>query len=471
VFDLRTGTGSILIVDDEATAVENLAHVCRKEGYEVTTRTTGIGAIEAMELNRFDVILSDLRMEQVDGMAILERAKAASPDTAVILITGYATLNSAVNAMKSGAFHYIAKPFRLDEVREVVRNALQMVQLKRENRQLKSQLTTGQGGSAIITQDAVMRRLLEMAQQVAPTDTNVLITGESGTGKELLARLIHDQSSRKDKTFQAVNCGALQEELLANELFGHEKGAYTGANESRIGLIEATDGGTLFLDEIAEMSLRMQVKLLRVVQEREVQRLGAIKTNPVDIRLIAATHQDLREAVEAGRFRQDLYYRLDVVGLRLPSLAQRRGDIPLLAYHFLQKHALRMGRAVDDIDPAAMIALLDYHYPGNIRELENIIERGVVLARENLLTMASLPATLSEHAVHIVREKAGRRLPTLVEREADYIRYVLASCGDNRTRTAKILGIDRVSLWRKLKRYGIDEEHADSDYLHSGNKS
>ncbi len=452
-----SGAGRILIVDDEATAVDNLAHVCRKEGLNVTTRTTGMGAIEAMENSRFDVILTDLRMEKVDGMAILRRAREWDPETAVILITGYATLDSAVEAMKEGAFHYIAKPFRLDEVREVVRNALELVNLKRENRQLKEQLMQSHGGASIITQDARMQRLLEMARQIAPTDTNVLISGESGTGKELLARFIHNQSNRSEKNFQAVNCGALQEDLLANELFGHEKSAYTGATEAREGLIEATNGGTLFLDEIAEMSLGMQVKLLRVIQEREIQRLGATQVIAVDIRLIAATHSDLRDEVAAGRFRQDLYYRLDVVGLHLPPLAQRRDDIPLLAFHFLRKHAVRMKRTVEDIDPAAMASLLAYNYPGNIRELENIIERGVALAKDGQLTLAGLPATFAEHAVHLVRAEDGC-LPTLIEREADYIRYVLERSGQNRTRAAKVLGIDRVSLWRKLKKYGVEEE-------------
>lgn len=452
-----SNAGHILIVDDEATAVENLAHVCRKEGHEVTTRTTGKGALEALEKNRFDVVLSDLRMEKVDGMAILHRARELNPETAVVLITGYATLDSAVEAMKAGAFHYIAKPFRLDEVREVVRNALEMVNLKRENRQLKELLTNNRNQPSIITQDAIMQRLLETTRQIAPTDTNVLITGESGTGKELLARFIHAHSGRSANPFQAVNCGALQEDLLANELFGHEKGAYTGATEAREGVIEAANGGTLFLDEIAEMSLGMQVKLLRVIQEREVQRLGSTRATPVDIRLIAATHRDLRDEIATGRFRQDLYYRLDVVGLHLPPLAERRDDIPLLAFYFLRKHAARMSRAVDDIDPAAMATLLDYDYPGNIRELENIMERGVALAQEKQLTIANLPAPLVEHTVHVVREETGN-LPTLAEREADYIRYVLEHSGQNRTRAAKVLGIDRVSLWRKLKKYGMEEE-------------
>lgn len=308
-----------------------------------------------------------------------------------------------------------------------------------------------------------MLRLLETARQIAPTDTNVLITGESGTGKEMLAKFIHSHSKRSEKKFQALNCGALQEDLLANELFGHEKGAYTGASEARQGLIEATNGGTLFLDEIAEMSLGMQVKLLRVIQEREVLRVGAITANPVDIRLLAATHRNLRDEVSVGRFREDLFYRLDVVELHLPPLAERREDIPLLAFYFLHKHALRMDRVVDDIDSDVISALLDYDYPGNIRELENIIERGVALSQEKQLTRASLPATFAAYEINVVREESGR-LHSLAEREADYIRYVLEQSDQNRTRASKVLGIDRVSLWRKLKKYGMEEDnHIDTD--------
>jgi DNA-binding NtrC family response regulator len=449
----------VLIVADEAPAVQNLAHVCRKQGYDVTTRSSGAGALEALESHHFDVVLTDLRMEKVDGMAVLQRARELDPDLAVILITGYATLESAIEAMKAGAFHYIAKPIRLDEVREVIEKALEMVRLKRENRQLRNRLEDQDKGPSIITQDASMQRLLEMAAQIASADTNVLITGESGTGKELLARYIHDHSHRRQHRFQAINCGALQEELLANELFGHEKGAYTGAGEARPGLIEAADGGTLFLDEIAEMTPGMQVKLLRVIQEREVQRLGSTRAIPVDIRLITATHRDLRDAVSSGYFREDLYYRLDVVRLHLPPLAERRDDIPMLAYYLLRKHAARIGKDVEDIGPEAMAALVEYGYPGNIRELENIIERAVTLTRSKELTILDLPPTLADHNLHVVREKEGR-LPTLAEREEEYIRYVLDHCGQNRTRAAAILGIDRVSLWRKLKKYGMSEEES-----------
>lgn len=454
--DHETSNARILIVDDEPNAVENLAHICRKQGHEVTTSTNGIAAIEILEQKRFDVVLSDLKMGQVGGMEILRHAIELDPEIAVILITGYATLESAVEAMKAGAFHYIAKPFRLDEVREVVRNALKMVHLKRENRHLRTQLNISRDSPDIITHHANMGRLLDMARQVAPSDTNVLITGESGTGKELLARYIHAHSDRADETFLAVNCGSLQEDLLANELFGHEKGAYTGATESREGLIEAAQGGTLFLDEIAEMSTGMQVKLLRVIQEREVQRLGSTQTIAVNIRLITATHRILQEEVAQGHFRQDLYYRLNVVGLHLPPLADRQGDVPPLARHFLHKHAARMGRNITQIDARAMACLSDYGYPGNIRELENIMERAVTLAPEDSITTAELPPALVENSIQVVRPDLDR-LPTLAEREEEYIRYVLDQQMQNRTKAAKVLGIDRVSLWRKLKKYGMAE--------------
>jgi transcriptional regulator with PAS, ATPase and Fis domain len=333
---------------------------------------------------------------------------------------------------------------------------MERAQLRRENRQLRNQVNDGRSGVRIITQDATIQRLLETAQQIAPTDCNVLITGESGTGKELLARYIHLQSGRAEKPFIAVNCGALQEELLANELFGHEKGAFTGAGEKRSGLIEAADGGTLFLDEIGDMSLAMQIKLLRVLQEREVLHLGSTSPIPIDVRFLAATNRDLHNEVEAGRFRHDLYFRLDVVTLQLPPLAERRDDIPLLAYYFLKKVAHRMGRPVVDIEPEAMAILRDYDYPGNIRELENVIERGVALATARELTPAQLPPALVDRAVHVVRA-TGEQLPTLEEREAQYIRWVLNRTGGNRTRAAEILGIDRVSLWRKLKNLNAPE--------------
>jgi len=448
--------GRLLVIDDEPVAAQNLAYALTKIGHEVEMRSSGPGGLDLLQRESFDVVLTDLRMERVDGMAILKRAREIDPTTAVIMITGHATLPSAVEAMKSGAFHYIAKPFRLDEVREVVRNALEVVRLKRENLALREQVDADHTGPRIITQDLAMQRLLDTATQVAPTDCNILIVGESGTGKELFARHVHARSNRAEAPFVAVNCGALQEELLANELFGHERGAFTGAHEAKAGLIESANGGTLFLDEIAEMSLGMQVKLLRVIQEREVQRLGSTRPRAVDVRFIAATLRDLRDEVASGRFRQDLFFRLDVVTLAIPPLAHRRRDIPMLAYYFLKKHALRMDRPVREIAPDALALLNDYDYPGNVRELENLVERGVALARSEELTIAELPAELRDRAVTVIRETSGE-LPSLEQREAEYIEWVLHKMNGNRTRAAQVLGIDRVSLWRKLKKYGLEE--------------
>ncbi len=451
-----TNTMRLLIIDDEPVSVKNLSYALQKSGYEVTTRTSGPDGIEALNNNIFDIVITDLRMENIDGMSILKKAKSLDDNMAVIMITGHASLTSAVDAMKAGAFHYIEKPFRLDEVREVVKNAAELVKTKRENKQLHLLVKQNSKGPRIITQDAGMQRLLENVRQIAPTDCSVLITGESGTGKELIARNIHKNSERKNKPFIAINCGAFQEELLANELFGHEKGAFTGANNSRMGLIEAADGGTLFLDEIAEMTLPMQVKFLRVIQEQEVQRLGSITTKSVNVRYLAATNRDLLKEVASGHFRNDLYYRLNVVSLHLPPLSERRDDIPLLAYYFLKKHAIQMGRSIEDISAEAMTKLIDYDYPGNIRELENIIERGVALATGKELTTQQLPKILIDKSVQVIRGDK-KKLPSLDDREEEYIRWVLKETGGNKTQSANILGIARPSLWRKLKKYEIDQ--------------
>ncbi|MCX8086528.1 MAG: sigma-54 dependent transcriptional regulator [Rhodocyclaceae bacterium] len=447
--------GKLLIVDDEKVALRNLEHVMKKEGYEVVATQSGGNALAHLDKQAFDVVLTDLRMEKVDGMQILAKCRASHPDTEVILITGYATLDSAVEAMKHGAFYYIAKPFRLDEVRKVVAEALEKIRLRRENRALREEVERFQGKVKILTQSAQMQRLLELARQIAPTDCNVLVTGESGTGKELFARYLHHHSRREAGPFVAINCGAFNEELLANELFGHVKGAFTGAQADKPGLIAAADGGTLFLDEITEMSPAMQVKLLRAIQEREVLPLGATKPLKVDVRFIAATNRNIIDMAKSGDFRQDLFFRLNVVNLTLPPLSERREDIPLLALHFLGKCAARMGKDVGEISPEALELLKAYDFPGNVRELENIVERGVALATGKTIEAAHLPDDLRELAIRTFRKKDGR-LPSLEEQERDYIQWVLKEAGGNQTLAAQILGIDRVSLWRKLKRYQME---------------
>ncbi len=448
--------GRLLIVDDEKVALKNLEHVMKKEGYEVVATQSGANALAYIEKQAFDVVLTDLRMEKVDGMQILRKCRENCPDSEVVLITGFATLESAVEAMKHGAFYYIAKPFRLDEVRRVVAEALEKVRLRRENRSLREQVESFQGKVRIITQDAAIQRLLEMARQVAPTGCNILITGESGTGKELFARYLHAHSERSEGPFLAINCGAFNEELLANELFGHVKGAFTGASSDKKGLLEAASGGTLFLDEITEMSPSMQVKLLRVIQEKEVLPLGGTSLIKVDVRFIAATNRDVQDMVrQGGGFRQDLYFRLNVVNLHIPPLSQRKEDVPLLGYHFLRKYSALMKKNVTEIAPEAMDLLKIYDFPGNIRELENIVERGVAIANGPVIEAAHLPDDLRELSIRTFRKKDGR-IPSLEEQEKDYIRWVLQESGGNQTVTAQILGIDRVSLWRKLKRYELE---------------
>jgi len=445
----------ILIVDDEKVALKNLEHVMKKEGYEVVSTQSGQNALRILEEQKFDVVLTDLKMEKVDGMQILRRCRELYPDIEVVMITGYATLESAVESMKHGAFYYIAKPFRLDEVRKVVSEAVEKVRLKGENRQLREQIESYQGKVKIITQDAQMQKLLDTARQIAPTDCNVIITGESGTGKELFARYLHLHSKRSQGPFFAINCGAFTEELLGNELFGHEKGAFTGAATMKKGLVEMASGGTLFLDEITEMSPSMQVKLLRVIQEREVLRLGATEPISADVRFIAATNRDLQDAMKSGSFRQDLYFRLNVVSLYVPPLAERKNDIPLLSYYFLKKYSVLMNKEVTEISQEVIDLIMSYDFPGNVRELENVIERGVALSNGKSIEVAHLPEDLRELSIRTFRKREGK-MPSLEEQELSYIQWVLREVGGNKTLAAQILGIDRVSLWRKLKKYGLE---------------
>jgi len=448
---------NILIIDDEKIALRNLEHVMKKEGYSVVATQSGQNALRILEEQSFDIVLTDLRMEKVDGMQILKRCHELYPETEVIMITGFATLETAVETMKHGAFYYISKPFKLDEVRKVVKEAVEKVRLKHENRQLREQIENYQGKVKIITQDMKIQKLLETARQIAPTDCNVLLSGESGTGKELFARYIHYSSNRAEGPFFAINCGAFTEELLSNELFGHEKGAFTGAATMKKGLIEMASAGSLFLDEITEMPPSMQVKLLRVIQEKEVLRLGATEPLKVDVRFIAATNRDIQTAIKTGNFRQDLYFRLNVVLLHIPPLSERKDDIPLLSYYFLKKYSALMKKNITEISPDVIALLMNYDFPGNVRELENIIERGVALSTGSSIETVHLPEDLRELSIKTFRKKEGK-IPSLEDQEMSYINWVLNEAGGNKTLAAQILGIDRVSLWRKLKKYGLDNE-------------
>jgi DNA-binding NtrC family response regulator len=440
----------LLIVDDEEIALRNLQHVMEKEGYQVTAARSGAEAVALLEKQGFDAVLTDLRMEGVDGMDVLKKSREVQPGAEVIFITGYATAESAVQALKHGAFYYIAKPFRLDEVRKVVAEALEKVRLRRENEDLRREVEQYRDGESIVTQDVGMQRLLDMARQIAPTDCSVLITGESGTGKELFAKYLHRHSTRADGPYMAINCGAFSEQLLTNELFGHEKGAFTGATALKKGLIEVSSGGTLFLDEVTEMAPSMQVKLLRVLQEKEVLRVGGTRPVKCDVRVLAATNRDVTEAVKDGSFREDLYFRLNVVNLQIPPLSQRKGDIPLLARHFLLKYASRMKKPVTRISDEVLALLMDYPFPGNVRELENLIERGTAMAQGDVIEVAHLPETFQKVGGSGFHKIEGR-LPTLQEQEYTYISRVLEEVKGNQTVAAQILGINRASLWRKLK--------------------
>jgi DNA-binding NtrC family response regulator len=445
----------ILLIDDEAIALTNLTHVLKREGYDVTACKNGESGLEALNRGDFDLVLTDLKMPGIDGMEVLRQVQASEPDVPVIMITGHATLDSAVEAMKAGAHHYLAKPFRLAEAREVVRSALEMRRIRRENQELRLRVEQLQNPHTIITQDLGMQRLLETARRIATTDSSVVIHGESGTGKELLARYIHQSSRRSEGPFVAFNCGALSEDLAANELFGHEKGAFTGAQARKIGLVEAANGGTLFLDEVAELPMSVQIKLLRVLQEREVMRVGSVEPVKVDVRVVAASNRDLKEAVDAGQMRSDLYFRLNVVTLSLPSLRERRDDIPLLAYFLLRKFAVMMDRPLKEITPEAMQRLVEYDYPGNVRELSNFIERGVALAQGEQLDLEHLPQHLGKLTVRVFAPTRAAAPATLEAQEKEHILRALEMADGNRSEAARMLGIDRVSLWRKLKKYGL----------------
>ncbi len=446
----------ILIVEDEEIARENLVYILNAEGYDTVAVENGRKALKALVTETFDLVITDLRMPDIDGMEILTTIRKSYPETETLLVTGYATVSSAVEAMHKGAYYYLPKPFKTDELKILIQRALEKRYLAQEVIRLKAQLDE-QSAPLIIGQSRNIQTLRETISQISAVDCNVLILGETGTGKELIARSIHHASPRHEKRFMAVNCASFSEELLGNELFGHESGAYTGAKGTKKGLFETADGGTFFLDEIGDMPLSMQVKLLRVLEDKRIMRLGGVKEIPIDVRILAATNKDLKAAVEADSFRRDLFYRLNVVTLNAPALSERKEDIPLLSHFFLKRLSNAMNKPVEKISDEVMQILGNYEFPGNVRELENIIERAVVMCRGDIIQITDLPSDLQVPGVDVKRfSQTG--WTTLAEHERDYISRVLETTEGNKTKAADILGIDRVSLWRKLKRFQIDRD-------------
>jgi DNA-binding NtrC family response regulator len=443
----------ILVVNDEVINLQNIHHVLTKEGYHVETASCGKDAVENITHNHFDLIITYLKMPDMDGVQVMNIAKEMQPDAEVIIITGYATVNSALEAMAEGAFYYMAKPIKLNDLRALVKKALEKTILRNEITLLKQHIMSKKGVTQFVGQNPAVLQLKDTIAQVAHLDCNVLIIGETGTGKELVARTIYELSPRANKRFLPINCAALTEELMLNELFGHEKDAFTGASKWRKGLLESADGGVVLLDEIGEMPLNMQVKLLRVLQEKKIIRVGGTKEVPVDVRILAATNRDLQEETNHGRFRQDLYYRLNVVSLHIPPLRERKDDIPLIVHHFLAKYPAPEGK-VKSIEPRALDMLQDYDYPGNVRELENIIERTLALCGEPEIKAYHLPPEFGTHQpIHTTSAKTDKPVQTLEDMERDYIISVLKSVDGNKSQAAKVMNIDRVSLWRKLKKY------------------
>ncbi|HUV49961.1 MAG TPA: sigma-54 dependent transcriptional regulator [Anaerolineae bacterium] len=444
----------IAVIDDEPLVLQNLQRKIGKSGYQVETFINPIKAIKRMENQPFDIVLTDFRMPEMDGMQILEKIKENYPKTEVIIITGYASIEKAVEAVKRGAFYYLEKPFTPEQVMLIIKRAADKVLLVHENKRLKEDLLKKDNVRKIIGVSSPVRELIKIIQKVSKVNCNVLIQGESGTGKELTAMAIHFGSPRKDKPYISFNCGSFTEELIANELFGHEKGAFTGAESIKVGLLEAAQGGTVFLDEIGEMPLSMQVKLLRVIQEKKLLRVGGSHPVDLDIRVISATNKDLENEIKAGRFREDLYFRLKVVKIRVPSLRERKEDISLLIEHFIDKYNRLYNKRIKGFSKRAKEVLMKYSFPGNVRELEHMVSSAIALGEGVWIDENELPEDLDHLVVETVE---NRELLSLYEEEKAHIIRVLEATNYNKARASKILDIPRTTLWRKTKKYGIME--------------
>jgi two-component system response regulator PilR (NtrC family) len=452
----------VLVVDDERGMRDFLEIFFRREGMPVATAASVPEARALLEADDFDLVMTDVQMPGESGLGLLRFVKESAPETIVIVITAFATTETAIEAMKQGAYDYLTKPFKIDELRLVVGKALEKKLLTVENKRLRSELRTQARQRILIGTSPAMQRVYDLMAQVAGTRTSVLVCGESGTGKELVARGIHALSERRDKPFVAVNCGAIPENLLESELFGHVKGSFTGAVQNKPGLFEVAHGGTLFLDEVGELPATPQVKLLRAIQEKQIRRVGANADAAVDVRILTATNRDLHEESQAGRFREDLYYRLNVIQITLPPLRERLEDVPLLARHFLEKFAREQGRPPCSLSDATLERLLAYDFPGNVRELENTIERAVALCRGEVIEPDVLPAALlaprASGNVAAVLPPPGTTLDDLMNRfERDLLMAALAKAGGVKKRAAQLLGITFRSFRYRLEKLGLDD--------------
>jgi two-component system response regulator HydG len=446
----------ILVVDDEPAMRRSLAIMLRREGYAISDAPSGEAAVEQLgHAAAVDLVIADLRMNGTSGLDVLRHVKQAHPDVEVILMTAYGTIETAVDAMRLGAYDFVTKPFEMEQVLLRVRNALERRRLKREVHRLRTEAPNSFTLDAIVGRSEAIRKILAVVPRAAQTDSTVLITGESGTGKELVARAIHGTSRRVSGPFVCVSCAALPDQLLENELFGHVKGAFTGA-VARKGLLEEAQGGTFFLDEIGEASPEIQKKLLRVIDERSLRRLGDNRSIPLDVRIVTATNRELQAAVEAKEFREDLFHRLNVIRIHMPPLRERAADIPVLAHHFLALHAGRLGREVSGFAPAAMAMLAGYPYPGNVRELSGVVERAVALGAGPLVERVDLPERFAQPPPGAPPAAAPGRPKTLVDIERDAILERIAARGGDLPLVAQDLGIGRTTLWRRMKDYRIE---------------
>lgn len=453
----------ILVADDEQSMREFLEIMLKKEGYKVSLAANGEEVVKLIENDLFDLVLLDIRMPKLDGIATLKKIKAITPETIVIMITAYASADTAIKAMKEGAYDYITKPFKVEEIKLIIKNALEKKNLQTENILLKQVVRDRYHFGNIIGQSPKMVALYDLLEKVSPTKTNILITGESGTGKELVAKAIHYNSPRKEKPFVTLNCGAIPESLIESELFGHMRGAFTDAIATKKGLFEVADEGTIFLDEISELPLLMQVKLLRVLQDKEFKRVGGTEDIRVDVRIISATNKDLEGAVREKLFREDLFYRLNVIQIKLPPLRERREDIPLLAHHFLKKYSEELNKNILKISPETLQLLLRYEYPGNVRELQNIIERAVALEGTQELMAVNLNSYLSEQpllkkgAIDIDLPNEGIDLEKIVEElERTLLLKALDRTRGIKKKAAELLHINFRSMRYRLEKYGLN---------------